>query len=130
MAYDDELVERVRDALSYQKRLRELKMFGGKGFIVNDTMACCVGVGRDALLVRVDSERDAEYLKIDGARRADLGDDQSTGEGWITVEDKAVATDEGLKFWVDAALEYNSMVTGGAYGEASIELSDRGSRSR
>ncbi|MGU3435095.1 TfoX/Sxy family protein [Actinomycetes bacterium M1A6_2h] len=115
MAYYPELAERVRAALSGQKRLRERKMFGGLAFMVNEKMVTCVGTGGEALLVRVATDRDGEYLAVDGARRAEMSAERSMGEGWITVEDRVLDTDAGLQFWIDAVLEYNAEVTGEPY---------------
>lgn len=36
MAYDEELAARIRDAFSGEPRVREVKMFGGLSFMVND----------------------------------------------------------------------------------------------
>jgi hypothetical protein len=33
------------------------------------------------------------------------------GPGWITVAADAIATDERLTFWVDAAISYNQTIT-------------------
>lgn len=111
MAYDPELADRVREALSDQESLRERKMFGGLAFMVNEKMVACVGTGGEALLVRVASDRDSEYLTVDGARRAQMSAERSMGEGWITVEDRVLASDEGLQFWIDAVLEFNAQGT-------------------
>ncbi|GGF99185.1 RNA methyltransferase [Rhodococcoides trifolii] len=112
MIYDLALADRVRAALSDEESLRERKMFGGLAFMVNEKMVVCVGTGGGALLVRVSGDRDADYLKVDGARRAEMGTERSMGEGWITVDDAALTGEDNLRFWIDAVLDYNSNVTG------------------
>ena len=79
-------------------------MFGGLAFMVNEKMVACVSGGGGALLVRVARDRDAEYLGVVGARRAEMGQGRTMGEGWITVDQGALATDEDLHFWIDAVL--------------------------
>lgn len=108
MAYDAELADRVRGAVSDGKNVREVKMFGGLAFMVDDRMVACVSGGGGALLVRVSRSRDAEYLEVTGARRAEMGTGRSMGEGWITVDEEALTEDRDLRFWIDAVLEYNA----------------------
>ena len=111
MAHDPELADRVRDALSDEENVREVMMFGGLAFMVDEKMVACVSGGGGALLVRVSRSRDAEYLKVAGARRAEMGKGRSMGEGWIAVDEDALTEDGDLHFWIDAALEYNGEQT-------------------
>jgi TfoX/Sxy family transcriptional regulator of competence genes len=112
MAHDAELAERVRGALSAEQDVREVRMFGGLAFMVNEKMVACVSAGGGALLVRVSRSRDAAYLEVVGARRAEMGR-RSMGEGWITVDEEALIEDRGLQFWIDAVLEHNAETTAG-----------------
>ncbi|MGY1725240.1 hypothetical protein [Blastococcus sp. SYSU DS0533] len=48
------------------------------------------------------------YLGVAGTRRAEMGAGRSMGEGWVAVDEQAVAADEDLRFWVDAVLERNA----------------------
>jgi TfoX/Sxy family transcriptional regulator of competence genes len=111
VAYDAELADRVRGALAHEQDVREVKMFGGLAFMVDDAMVACVSGGGGALLVRVSRSRDAEYLEVAGARRAEMGTGRSMGEGWITVDEDALTDDGDLRFWIDAVLEYNAEKT-------------------
>ena len=86
-------------------------MFGGLAFMVNEKMVACVPGGGGALLVRVSRSRDAEYLEVVGARRAEMGKGRSMGEGWITVDEEALADDGDLHFWIDAVLEHAAGTT-------------------
>lgn len=113
MAYDAELADRVRRALSDEKNVREVKMFGGLAFMVNEKMVACVSGGGGALLVRVAHDRDAEYLERSGTRRAEMGKGRSMGEGWITIDEDALVEDEDLQFWIDVVLAYNAEKTKG-----------------
>ncbi|KGH45471.1 hypothetical protein IN07_17460 [Modestobacter caceresii] len=111
MAHDAELADRVRTALS-DRDVREVTMFGGLAFMVDEKMMVSVSGGGGALLVRVSRSRDAEYLEARGARRAEMGTGRSMGEGWITVAEEALTEDEDLQFWVDAALEHHAEAAG------------------
>jgi TfoX/Sxy family transcriptional regulator of competence genes len=113
VAYDAELADRVRGAVADEKDVREVTMFGGLAFMVNEKMVACVSAGGGALLVRVSGSRDAEYLAVAGARRAEMGKGRSMGEGWITVDEDALTDDRDLRFWIDAVLEYNGETTAG-----------------
>ncbi len=86
-------------------------MFGGLAFMVDEKMVACVSGGGGALLVRVSRSRDAEYLEVAGARRAEMGEGRSMGEGWITIDEAALTEDGHPRFWIDAVLEYNAEKT-------------------
>lgn len=108
MAFDNELADRIRAALATQLAVREVKMFGGLSFMVNERLA--VGVMSDgALLVRADPERVDELLTAEGARTAEMGVGRPM-EGWIAVDTDAIGSQEDLDFWISAALEYNGRV--------------------
>ncbi|MEJ5914395.1 TfoX/Sxy family protein [Pseudokineococcus sp. 1T1Z-3] len=107
MAYDEELAERVRDALA-DRPVREQKMFGGLAFMVDDRMVVCVGAGGGALLVRVSPDDDAELVQRQGAARGQMGAGRSMGTGWIAVDEQAVASEEDLDVWMAAALAFHA----------------------
>lgn len=102
MAYDAELVERVRNRLGDVDVVTELKMFGGWGATVRGNMA--VGVLGHDLIVRVGPERFDQALKRPGARPFDF-----TGRpmsGWLFVDGTAVANARALRSWVDLGVAY------------------------
>ena len=111
MAYSRELANRVRESLSAgRSSVREVKMFGGLAFMVNEAMVVCVMSDGD-LLVRADPERADDLLTARGARPAEMGAGRAMGKGWITVGEEAVATHEGLDSWLRVGLEYNDTKT-------------------
>lgn len=67
MAMAGTLTEHVRKALSGVEGVREVKMFGGVGFMLHGNMA--VAASKRGLLVRVGKEGDGEALKRPGASR-------------------------------------------------------------
>jgi TfoX/Sxy family transcriptional regulator of competence genes len=110
--YNAEVADRVRGVLSDRDNVREVKMFGGLAFMVDERMVVCVSAGGGALLVRVAPERDAEYLKKAGAERAEMGKGRSMGEGWITIDEEALQKDEDLQYWMDASLAFHAQGSG------------------
>ncbi|MBV2362267.1 TfoX/Sxy family protein [Streptomonospora nanhaiensis] len=106
------LVERVRALLAHGPMPREVAMFGGRSFMVNERMVLAARKGGD-LLVRVDADRYEELLDRPGAAQASMGPQRDMGPGWIEVAAHAVNDDEHLSFWVGVALEHNRAVTGG-----------------
>lgn len=60
MASDEKLAERVRAALADAASVREVKMFGGVGFMLNGNMVAAAS--HRGLLVRVGEARVAEAL--------------------------------------------------------------------
>ncbi len=105
------LLPRVRDALGATSAVREVNMFGGRAFMVNEKML--VSVGSDGnLLVRGDPERSDELLALSGARQAEMGAGRSMGKGWVTVAEQAIATDDALDFWISVAAGYTDKATG------------------
>jgi TfoX/Sxy family transcriptional regulator of competence genes len=112
------LANRVRAALQ-DRSVREVPMFGGLSFMVDDSMV--VSVGRDGdLLVRIDPARHDELLDVPGAKPAVMGADRPMGPSWIAVSRDGLATDKQLTFWTELGLEHR----------AARAKRHRGSRSR
>jgi TfoX/Sxy family transcriptional regulator of competence genes len=110
--YNAQLADRVRSALSDRDHVREVKMFGGLALMVDERMVVCVSGGGSDLLVRVAPERDAELVTKSGARRAEMGKNRSMGEGWITVDERALESDDDLQYWIDASLDFHARGSG------------------
>jgi TfoX/Sxy family transcriptional regulator of competence genes len=106
---DAALVPRVRQALAGQASTREVTMFGGLAFMVDERMVVCVRSDRD-LLVRAAADRADELLAREGARPAEMGAGRSMGRSWISVAQQALSTDEDLHFWIGVALEHRRAV--------------------
>lgn len=104
------LVERLRLLLADQPVMREVSMFGGRSFMVNEKMIVSALKG-GGLLVRVDADRHGELLVRPGATQAEMGPGRDMGPGWIEVEAAAISGDERLSFWVGVAMEHNRAVT-------------------
>jgi TfoX/Sxy family transcriptional regulator of competence genes len=102
MAYDEDLAERVRDALAARSDVSERKMFGGIAFMVGGNMAC--GVLGEDLIVRLGDEEGEKALQEDGVRAFDF-----TGKpmkGIVYVSPERTSDDSGLTEWVEAGADY------------------------
>lgn len=107
-----DLIERLRALLADEPVVREVSMFGGRSFMVNEKMI--VSALKDGgLLVRVDADRHQQLLGRPGAIQAEMGAGRDMGPGWIEVEADAIRDDEPLSEWLGIAMDYNRAVTGG-----------------
>jgi len=98
VAYDADLAERVRDAISLREGLSEREMFGGITFMLGGNMAC--GVIGDELIVRLSPEEAERALAEPHTRRFDF-----TGrpmKNWVCVAPEGLGSDDELAGWVDA----------------------------
>jgi len=109
VAYDVELANRIREALGELPSVREVNMFGGLSFVVNEKMALSASNGGDMLL-RVDPGR-MEDLLGRGAEFAEMGRGRQMSKGWIVVKAEQIESDDEFGFWLEAALEFNRAVT-------------------
>jgi TfoX/Sxy family transcriptional regulator of competence genes len=102
MAYDEQLADRVREALSARPEISERKMFGGIGFMIAGKMS--VGVIGEELIVRLDPDDAEKALAEDGVREFDF-----TGrpmKGWIFVASERTEDDAELAEWVEAGADF------------------------
>ena len=102
MAYDEQLAERVRDALALREDVTEQRMFGGIAFMLAGNMAC--GVLGDDLIVRVGPEEHERALAEPHVRPFDFTGRPS--KGIVFVSPAGVASDETLAGWVEAGADF------------------------
>jgi TfoX/Sxy family transcriptional regulator of competence genes len=106
MAFDLELADRTRAALSAARATTtEKKMFGGLAFMIGGNMCC--GVMGDDLLVRVGPEANAAALAEAAARPFEMGQ-RGPSAGFILVGPGGTDTEEDLAAWVRRALTFNA----------------------
>jgi len=106
MAYDDELAEMIRQAMSRadirdHESIEERRMFGGLALLVNGKM-CCGVIGSD-LVARVVDEDLESSLRVPHIRPMDF-----TGKpmrGWLYVSRDVLLDDAALDRWVASGLE-------------------------
>ena len=96
------LAVRIRRVLSSRTGVREVRMFGGLSFMVQELMA--VTAGRDGdLLVRIDPARFDELVERGGTPA--YMKDRSMGRGWITVPGSRIGDDSQLAYWVEVGID-------------------------
>ena len=100
------LADRIRAVLPADRSVREVSMFGGLSFMVDDSMVVAAGRNGD-LLVRIDPARNDDLLSVPGAKPAVMGAARRPmGPGWITVTNEGLATETQLAFWAHVGLEH------------------------
>ncbi len=99
-AYDD-LAASLRAALLGVATVREIKMFGGIGFMVNGNMVAAAS--RRGLLVRVGKDRQHDALARPGARPMEMRG--RVMEGYVYI-DPAALTDAAVQAWLHMALAF------------------------
>jgi hypothetical protein len=108
VAYSKELADRIRGALADEPAVREVSMFGGLSFLVNEKLALTAN-HRGDLMLRCDPAR-VDELTGKGAEIAEMRGRQMS-KGWIIVSSDDLAADEDFAFWLRAALDYNKEIT-------------------
>jgi len=96
-----DLAASVRVALTGAGTVREVRMFGGIGFMLNGHLIA--GASQRGLLVRVGKERQAEALGRPGARPMVMRG--RAMEGYIRVAAPALDA-RTVQFWVRLAVRY------------------------
>lgn len=102
MAYNEQLAQRVRHALSKQENVVEKKMFGGLAFLVRGHMCC--GVTGNELMVRVGPQGYKNALEQSHSREMDF-----TGKplrGFVYVAKKGFDSEDDLRAWLARATDF------------------------
>jgi TfoX/Sxy family transcriptional regulator of competence genes len=102
MAYDEDVANRVREALVGQSAVTERKMFGGLAFMVGGHMCC--GVLGDELMVRVGPEQYETALALPHARPMDFTG--KTMRGMIFVAADGARDGDEVAAWVGRGLAF------------------------
>jgi TfoX/Sxy family transcriptional regulator of competence genes len=108
MAFSEALAGRIRRRLARRKNVKEKKMFGGVGFLLNGNLL--VGVWKDSLVVRLGPEEGNEALLEPHVREFDI-----TGKpmrNWVLVEPEGVVEDDQLKDWIQRAVKFVGKLAG------------------
>ena len=101
MTDETDLALRVRAALHGVEALREVKMFGGVGFMVNGNLVAAAS--RRGLLLRLGRERQDQALSRPGIRPMEMRGRRMQG---YVYADPPPASDDAVKAWLGEALNY------------------------
>ena len=101
MSAESDLALRVRAALQSLEAVREVKMFGGVGFMVNGNLVAAAS--NRGLLLRVGRERQDEVLAQPGTRPMEMRGRRM--EGYVYA-DPPPRSEDAIKAWLQSALDY------------------------
>lgn len=108
MAYDEQLAERIREALAGERGVTEQKMFGGLAFLIGGHMAVSAS-GQGGLLLRCAPERTAELAGRPHAKPFEMRGREMGG--WLRVDAAGLASDAQLRRWVEIGAGYARSLT-------------------
>ena len=102
VAYDEDLAERVREALAREPGLSEKRMFGGMGFLLDGHLVVSAS-GQGGLLLRVDpADSDALIADPNAARAVMRGREMA---GWLRIRTDTRAT-VNFKTWIERGVAF------------------------
>ncbi|UZR97572.1 TfoX/Sxy family protein [Chondrinema litorale] len=105
MAYNEKLVNRVRESLMHLPNVQEKTMFSGLTFMVDEKM--CVGIREEEIMCRINPETYETELEKNGVRPMIHG--KRTMKGFVFVSEEVLDKKEDLDYWVNLALVYNKI---------------------
>jgi hypothetical protein len=104
MAYNENLADRLREALAHLPKVEEKKMFRGVTFMVNNKM--CVSVSGDELMCRFDPAMHETLSEKNGFRTMIMKGREYKGFGYVAQE--AIKSKKDFEFWINLCLDFNS----------------------
>jgi len=122
MAYNEQLNDRIREALAGYKQVEEKYMFGGCCFMLNDKM--CIGVVGDEMMCRIGPDAYEEALTMPGCREMIF-----TGRpmnGYVYVSEEGYKTNKQFLHWIDLCVQFNAVAK--ASKKRSKPASGKGSK--
>lgn len=105
MTDNEQLRDRVREALGHLEDVVEKTMFGGVCFMVNGKM--CMGVSNRGLMCRVGTDRFDEAVERNGARPMMMKD--RVMNGYIFVDETGYKSKKDFDYWVKLCLDFNPL---------------------
>ena len=105
MAYDELLANRIREALSEQDQVNEVKMFQGLCFMVNDKM--CVCIRNQDMLCRIGNEQAVIALENDNCSQMVMG--SRVMKDFVFVEAENLRSAKDLDHWINLCLQFNKI---------------------
>jgi TfoX/Sxy family transcriptional regulator of competence genes len=104
MAYDEKLVDRIRESLSSIPHVEEKKMFRGITFMVNGKM--CVCVSGNEMMCRFDPALQETVAEKNGFRTMIMKGREYKGYGY--VDQQVIKSKKDFDYWINLCLEFNS----------------------
>jgi hypothetical protein len=103
MAYDEDLVDRVRDLVGTGPEVTEKRMFGGLAFLLGGHIAVAVS-SKGGLMARCDPDETEALLAEPGARPFEMRGREL--DGWLRIDADGTTPPEALRPWVQRGVAY------------------------
>ena len=103
MAYNEQLANRVREALVDEPIIEEKKMFQGVCFLVDSKM--CVCVSKNSLLCRI-GEKQAQ-IELESGNCTQMINNGRVMKDFVYVDEIEVESTKGLNYWITLCLAFN-----------------------
>ena len=103
VAYDEDLANRIRELMSGEPNVSEMRMFGGLAFLIDGNMAVAAS-GQGGLMLRVPPEETDALSKKPHAKPMVMRGREMAG--WLRVDDEGVRTKRQLEPWVRRGVAY------------------------
>lgn len=103
MAYNENLADKIRQALAHLPDVEEKKMFGGLAFMVDSKM--CVTAGADRMMCRIDPNLHDEAIKRKGCRTVVMKGREY--KGYLYLDEGSLQAKADFNYWVTLALDFN-----------------------
>jgi len=103
MAYNEQLTNRIREALAHLPKVEEKKMFRGVTFMVNGKM--CISAGNDEMMCRIDPNVFEVVLEKNGCRPIIHGGRMM--KGFVFVNEENLRNKKEFNYWINLALDFN-----------------------
>jgi TfoX/Sxy family transcriptional regulator of competence genes len=103
VAYDEDLVNRIRELILTEPGVTEKAMFGGLAFLIGGNMSVSAS-GQGGLLLRVDPGETDSLLEKPHAHPFEMRG--RVMQGWLRVDAEGVRTKRQLERWVARGVSY------------------------
>src|ERR1051325_807379 len=103
MAYNEQLADRIREALIERNDVEEKKMFRGVTFMVDGKM--CISVSGQDMMCRIDPALHDTLVEKNGCRSVMMKGREY--KGYIYVSEEGIKSKKEFDEWVNLCLDFN-----------------------
>ncbi|MEP6750095.1 MAG: TfoX/Sxy family protein [Bacteroidota bacterium] len=103
--FNEKIVNRIREALADSRQVKEVKMFGGICFMVNNKM--CVCASGNEMMCRISPGVYEEALERNGCRPMIHGG--RLMKGFVYVDEESMKSKKDFQYWIKLALDFNKV---------------------
>lgn len=103
MAYNENLANRIREAIGDLPNIQEKEMMGGLTFMYNGKM--CIGIIKDEMMCRIDPNLQEIVLEKEGCRVMDFT--KRPMKGYVMVDEFGMQSKKDFEYWIMLCLDFN-----------------------